>query len=104
MLAIVSLRDTRTNKTTIYHDRTAYPSVDAAIAHWTEGECSCDCNRGLAIWKATHATSSMPSDRLLPCRRVQHVIKLVEIEVLVVIEEVSPQAARAIVVPQQYLG
>jgi hypothetical protein len=38
VLAVVRLRDTRTNEVVTYHDRTAYESVDAAVAFWTEGE------------------------------------------------------------------
>lgn len=85
MLAVVKLRDTRTGEVVIYHDKAAYPSTDAAVAFWTEGECGCDCNRSLAIWKAKHG-SSLSDGMPLPCRRVNHVIELVEIEILIVAE------------------
>lgn len=87
--AIAKLRDTRTGQVIDYHDLSVYPSVDAAVAFWAEGECSCDCNRSLAILKARHPGVAITTTQVLPCRRTKHVIELVSIEVLVVIEDTS---------------
>ena len=98
VLVKVTLLDTRTNEVLIYEDKTQYASVDAAAEFWTEGQCGCDCNRGLAIWKHHQRMSLVPLApyQPLPCRRIKHVIRLQEIDATVVLVIPGPTAAPAV--------
>lgn len=86
VMAVVHLHNTHTGQRLVYHDKAAYASQDAALQHWLEGECGCDCNRSLAIWKASGQTA-MPKGTIYPCRRgAKQLIVIEQVELLVVVD------------------
>jgi len=77
----VYLEDRRTGLVTIYHDRSLYPDRRRAVFQWTDGECGCDCNRQLALWKAANPGVAMPDAHNLPCNRDDPTITVVKLVV-----------------------
>jgi len=81
VLCDVHLLDRRSEMITIFHDKRLYPSRKAAIDNWLDGECACDCNRQLAIWKSTHPGVSMPIEQQLPCELSDHIIVVTDLTI-----------------------